>query len=121
MLSGSLWNKTLQGARAQRIEMLLLHEFHDRKFILPEKFTGRDRFALEAAQQQQAGAGKGKKGGKKGAKGAAAGAAEVEGDAADGPQVSPEGVGAGGNGAQSRQQRLCVEEAGRGVVCIAMG
>jgi DNA polymerase alpha subunit A len=94
VLSGSLWNKTLQGARAQRIEMLLLHDFHDRKFILPEKFTGRDRFALEAAQQQQAGAGKGKKGGKKGPKAAAAGAGEVEGDAADGPQVSPQGVGA---------------------------
>lgn len=38
-LSGSLWSKALQGQRAQRIEMLLLHEFHQRKFMLPDKLS----------------------------------------------------------------------------------
>lgn len=49
----------MQGARAQRIEMLLLHEFHARKFILPDKLSQRDKAQL-AAQK----GGKGKKGSK---------------------------------------------------------
>ena len=43
-IAGNLWFRSLQNARAERNEMLLLHEFKKKKFILPDKKTlsGRD-------------------------------------------------------------------------------
>ena len=42
----------MQGQRAQRIEMLLLHEFYGRKFLLPDKLSQRDRDRIAASQPQ---------------------------------------------------------------------
>lgn len=37
-IAGNLWIKSLQSSRASRCEMLLLHEFHDKGYLLPDKY-----------------------------------------------------------------------------------
>ena len=42
-LAGNTWSRTLRSVRSERVEWLLLHEFHQLKFIIPEKYTKRER------------------------------------------------------------------------------
>lgn len=37
--AGNLWIRSLQNARAERNEMLLMHEFHKKNFILPDRLV----------------------------------------------------------------------------------
>lgn len=49
-LAGNMWNASLQNKRAERNEMLLCHEFHNAKFLVPDKessFTKKRRAAGE--------------------------------------------------------------------------
>ncbi|KAJ1956569.1 DNA-directed DNA polymerase alpha catalytic subunit pol1, partial [Linderina pennispora] len=47
-LAGNLWSRTLMGARAERNEFLLLHEFYRNKFIRPDKVFGKQAQPTEA-------------------------------------------------------------------------
>ena len=67
-LSGSLWSKALLNQRAQRIEYLLLHEFHNNKFLLPDKLSQREKEKLERSLGPHEGSDDGEDGGGKGSK-----------------------------------------------------
>lgn len=47
-LCGNLWSQSLRSARADRVEYLLLHNFFDRNFIVPEKYTSLERRKLNS-------------------------------------------------------------------------
>jgi len=51
-LCGNMWSRSLRAARAERVEFLLLHDFHTSKFIIPEKYTSRERKEKEALRDE---------------------------------------------------------------------
>ena len=62
-IAGNLWFRSLQNARAERNEWLLMHEFHSRKFLCPDKKTLSSKEAKKAMFQEE------EEGGQKTAKG----------------------------------------------------
>jgi len=66
-IAGNLWFRSLQNARAERNEMLLLHEFRTRKFLCPDKKTFNQKeakkleFGDDDQQETKTAGGKGKR------------------------------------------------------------
>lgn len=66
-IAGNLWFRSLQNARAERNEMLLLHEFRAKKFLCPDKKTFNQKeakkmeFGDDDQQETKVTGGKGKR------------------------------------------------------------
>lgn len=52
-LCGNMWSRSLRAARAERVEFLLLHDFHGSKFIIPEKYTNKERKEKEQQREEE--------------------------------------------------------------------
>lgn len=51
-LAGNSWSRTLNGGRAERNEYILLHEFHRKKYICPDKISAWEKKALKSAKDE---------------------------------------------------------------------
>lgn len=69
-IAGNLWFRSLQNARAERNEWLLMHEFYGRKFLCPDKKVLNSREAKKSmfGGDGDEGGAEETKGGKKGPK-----------------------------------------------------
>lgn len=54
-LCGNLWHRSLLSERAERVDFLLLHEFHRLKYIVPEVYTGKERREKEMDKKKAKG------------------------------------------------------------------
>jgi len=54
-IAGNLWARTMKGHRAERNDFLLLHEFHQLKYIVPEKETAKQKGAGAGAKAKFSG------------------------------------------------------------------
>lgn len=52
-LCGNMWARSLRAARAERVEFLLLHDFHGSKFLIPEKYTNKERKEKEQLREEE--------------------------------------------------------------------
>ena len=51
-IAGNTWSKTLGHTRAQRVEFLFLHEFHKRKYMVPDRLSAKEKRRVQAAEQK---------------------------------------------------------------------
>lgn len=54
-IAGNLWVRSLQSQRAERNEMLLIHEFHKKKYIIPDKAEKKFEEKSEKKKNQYSG------------------------------------------------------------------